>query len=244
MLGECAGRCAIAIMAKAPQAGRVKTRLTTALTPEQAMRMSCAFLRDITENLAQAAHSVPIDPYVAYAPAGSAALFDGLLYPGTQLVLADGSGEMPSEVQGFGRCLLHAMRALFERGYTAVCVLNSDSPTLPTAYLQQASTALLAPGARAVLGPAEDGGYYLLGLQSPEPAVFADIAWSTDSVAADTERRAEAIGLPMTILPSWYDVDDPISLRRLNAELRTPGIGYAAEATRAQLASFDLPLAS
>jgi len=231
-------------MAKAPQAGRVKTRLTPLLTPEEAMRLSGAFLRDITENLAQAALEVPIDAYIAYAPAGSMALFDGMLAPGTRLILADGSGEMPAGVQGFGRCLLHAMRSLFDVGYGAVCVLNSDSPTLPTRHLKQAATALLAPGKRAVLGPAVDGGYYLLGLQRPEPALLSDITWSTDSVAAETQRQARSLGLPVVLLPSWYDVDDPAALRRLMVELETPGAGYDAPATRAQLIDLHIPLPS
>jgi len=222
-------------MAKAPQVGRVKTRLTGRLTPEAAMAMSRAFLRDITENVALAARSAPIDGFVAYAPAGSEALFDGLLAEGTALVLADGSGEMPGSVQGFGRCLLGAMRALFARGYAAVCVLNSDSPNLPTAFLRDAAIALLAPGRRAVLGPAEDGGYYLLGAQREEPALFADIAWSTERVAADTSARAAAIELPMTVLPAWYDVDDPASLDRLAADLSAPGVGYLAPATRVEV---------
>jgi rSAM/selenodomain-associated transferase 1 len=229
-------------MAKAPQAGRVKTRLTPLLTPEEAMRLSGAFLRDITENLAEAAQAAPIDPYIAYAPAGRADLFNGLLAPGTRLILADGTGEMPVAVQGFGRCLLHAMQGLFDVGYGAVCVLNSDSPTLPTHYLQQAVTALLAPGKRAVLGPAEDGGYYLLGLQRPEAALFSNITWSTDSVAAETQRQARSIGLPVLSLPSWYDVDDPAALRRLMAEFETPGNGYRAAATRARLMELRTPL--
>jgi len=237
---ELRGRCAIAVMAKAPQAGRVKTRLIAALTPEAAMAMSRAFLRDITENLALAARVAPIDPFIAFAPAGTETLFDGVLAEGTRLVLADGSGEMPLSVQGFGRSLLHAMRTLFDRGYGAVCVLNSDSPTLPTVYLQQAASVLLAPGRRVVLGPAEDGGYYLLGLQSADPALFSNIAWSTGSVAAETRRRAEAAGLKMELLPSWYDVDDPASLRRLAEELAAPGIGYAAPASQAQLAGLAL----
>ena len=80
-------------------------------------------------------------------------------------------------------------------GFGAVCLLNSDSPTLPTALLVRAARALLAPGERVVLGPAEDGGYYLLGMKQPHAHLFADIAWSTDSVAAATRARAAALGL-------------------------------------------------
>ena len=150
-------------MAKAPRPGLCKTRLVPPLSPAQAAGLSTAFLRDITENLRDAARTMPIAPYVAYAPAGTGVLFNGILAAGTDLVLADGSAATPPEVQGFGRCLLHAVQNLFARGHTAVCVLNSDSPTLPTSYLRQAALWLAEPDNRVVMGPADDGGYYLLG---------------------------------------------------------------------------------
>lgn len=159
--------------------------------------MSAAFLRDITENIALAAREAPIQGYVAYAPAGLERLFAGHLAPGTGLLVADGSPDMPAGVAGFGRCLLHATRSLLAQGFGAACVLNSDSPTLPTALLRQAAAWLTAPGDRAVLGPAEDGGYYLLGLKAPHAAMFTDIVWSTDAVAELTRARARAIGLDL-----------------------------------------------
>jgi hypothetical protein len=208
-------RCAVGVMAKAPQAGRSKTRLCPPLQPEQAAALSAAFLRDITENLALAAASAPIQGVIAYAPAGSEALFDGHLADDTELLLADGSTPMPANVQGFGRCLLHAIEAMLARGYAAACVLNSDSPTLPTAHLIRAAEWLLAPGERVVLGPAEDGGYYLLGMKSAHAHLFADIVWSTETVAASTRARAAELGLELVELPVWYDVDDRSSLARL-----------------------------
>ncbi len=108
--------------------------------------MSAAFLRDITENIRLAGQQADIVGCVAYAPAGMEALFDGILAPGTQLVLADGDGGDAARGAGFGRSLLHATRALFAQGHHAVCVLNSDSPTLPTASLVAAAQAL-APAA-------------------------------------------------------------------------------------------------
>ena len=100
-------------------------------------------------------------------------------------------------------------------GYGAACVLNADSPTLPTAYLVRAAERLVAPGRRAVLGPADDGGYWLLGMQAVEPSLYAGIAWSTGSVAADTAARAAEAGLPLETLSTWFDVDDRDSLGRL-----------------------------
>jgi hypothetical protein len=223
-------------MAKAPRPGRAKTRLCPPLHPVQAAELSAAFLRDITENLALASRAAPIESRIAYAPAGEGHWFDGYRAKGTGLVLADGSPPMPEEVQGFGRCLLHAAQALFDAGYGAVCLVNADSPTLPTALLIQAASTLLAAGERVVLGPAEDGGYYLLGMKRPHAYLFADIAWSTSSVAAATRSRAEALGVEILTLPAWYDVDDAPSLTRLIGETRHASAAlqpYAAPATRA-----------
>ncbi len=229
--------CAVAVMAKAPRVGQSKTRLCPPLTPEEASALSAAFIQDITANLALAARDAPLAAYVAYAPAGTEGLFAGLLAPGTQLVLADGRIPPPPGVAGFGLALLHAMQALFAQGFGGVCLLNSDSPDLPTGVLRDAATWLMAPGGEAVLGAAEDGGYYLLGLRAPHAAMFANIAWSTGEVAATTRLRAASLGLRLNELPPWYDVDDAASLRRL---LDAGGAGgpapSEAPATRAVLA--------
>jgi rSAM/selenodomain-associated transferase 1 len=232
--------CAIAVMAKAPQPGRCKTRLIPPLTPEQAAALSGAFLRDITENLSLAGQAIPIQGFIAYAPAGLEPLFSGHLAAGTKLVLADGEPVTADGVAGFGRALLHAVQALLAQGYASVCLLNSDSPTLPTACLSQAAALLAAPGDRVVLGPADDGGYYLIGMRAAHAALFADIAWSTERVADQTRERARSIGLELVELPAWYDVDDAAALRRLHAELDTPAGGYAAPATAACLVRLGL----
>ncbi len=219
-------------MAKAPRPGFCKTRLTPLLSPEQACELSRAFLHDITTNLFAAARQAPITPFVAYAPAGDEALFDAILAPGTRLVLANGAGDMPEGVAGFGRCLLQSVRALLADGFTSVCVLNADSPTLPTAYLVQAACLLEEGAAGAVMGPAEDGGYYLLGMRSAHAGLFEDISWSTDMVAGQTRARARSAGLALAELPAWYDVDDAAALRRLLADTDTPGgLAYSAPAT-------------
>jgi rSAM/selenodomain-associated transferase 1 len=237
--------CAIAVMAKAPQPGRSKTRLVPPLSPEEAAGLSAAFLRDITENLRLVGEEVPIAPFVAYAPAGREALFDGILAPGTRLILADGTPEMPAGVTGFGRCLLHAVQTLSNAGYSAACVLNSDSPTLPTRYLKRAVEVLDMPGDRVVLGPAEDGGYYLLGVKRPHAQLFADIDWSTDRVAAQTRERAAALGIPLVELGPWYDVDDSDSLARLLDDLgMTPPPGFSAPNTATYIAELGLHILS
>ncbi|MFC6792226.1 DUF2064 domain-containing protein [Methylobacterium komagatae] len=189
--------CAIGIMAKAPQAGRSKTRLCPPLTPDEAAALSGAFLRDTAANIADASRSAPIAAYAAYAPRGTEALIAAHVGAKTGLVLADGTAPMPGDVQGFGRCLLHAIKGMLERGHAAACVLSSDIPTLPTRLLIEAAEHLLAPGDRAVLGASDDGGYYILGLKAAHAEMFADIAWSTASVAEATRERARGIGLPL-----------------------------------------------
>jgi rSAM/selenodomain-associated transferase 1 len=228
--------CAIGVMAKAPQAGRSKTRLCPPLTPSQAAAMSAAFLRDTTENMAAAARQAAIAPYAAYAPLGTESLLGSCLAEGTELLLADGKPPMPEGVEGFGRCLLHAIQDMLAAGHTAACVLSSDSPTIPTSFLVQATELLLAPGDRAVLGPADDGGYYFLGLKAPHAAMFRDIAWSTETVAEATRTRAREIGLDLIELEPWYDVDDAASLGVLLRE----SAGYAAPVTRAAIARLGL----
>ena len=130
---------------------------------------------------------------------------------------------------------MHATRGLLARGFDAVCLVNSDSPTLPGTILRDA-VAALAGGRRVVLGPAEDGGYYLIGipaaLAAQAEALFRDIPWSTPGVTAATMTRAAEAALEVLCLPSWYDVDDPASLRRLIAALGAgdnPASGPAPE---------------
>ncbi len=231
--------CAIAVMAKAPRPGRCKTRLVPPLSPDEAAGLSRAFLRDITENLALAACHAPISAYVAYAPAGDQLLFDGILAPGTGLILADGARELPAGVSGFGKCLLDAIGTLLAAGHDAACVLNADSPTLPTAILCRAATLLSAPGDRVVMAPAEDGGYTLLGMKQAHAHLFADIAWSTGQVAAQTRARAHEAGLELVELPVWYDVDDHASLQHLRAQLRSGGAFYPAPHTARYVAALE-----
>ena len=232
--------CAIAVIAKAPRPGHVKTRLQTILRPEEAASLGAAFLQDTLENLALAAAEVPIAVFVAYAPAGQEARFDGMLPSGAELVLADGTGGEAPGVEGFGRVLLHATRALLARGYGAVCVLGADSPTIPTAELVCAARLLLGGTADAVFGPADDGGYYLLGLTHPHAEPFTDIVWSTEGVADATRARLRDAGLRLDELATWYDIDDPASLARLVREIATPGAAYPAPRTAALVKAYGI----
>lgn len=207
--------CAVAIMAKVPRSGRVKTRLVPPLTPDQATELSSSFLRDVAAAIASAAAAEGPCPAIhgvaVYLPVGDEAGFEGLI-PEDFLLL-------PQRGADLGERLRHAAADLFSAGFGGVCLVNSDSPTLPPAVLREAAAALERPGDRVVLGPARDGGYYLIGLKRADLRLFEEIAWSTPAVLAQTLERARELGLDVHLLPEWYDVDDVDSLRLLCDEL-------------------------
>jgi glycosyltransferase A (GT-A) superfamily protein (DUF2064 family) len=88
-----------------------------------------------------------------------------------------------------------------------VLLRGSDTPDLPGEIVQEAAEALTAGNAELVLGPAMDGGYYLVGLNAPRPELFRDIAWSTSQVLTDTLNLARSLALKVHLLPAWRDID-------------------------------------
>ena len=108
---------------------------------------------------------------------------------------------------------------LLERGHAGAIAIDSDSPTLPMTFVVEAATMLADARCDVVLGPCDDGGYYLVGLRSSEPALFNGIPWSTDAVFAMTLDKARGLGLAVHVLPRWFDVDTEGDLQRLHAEL-------------------------
>ena len=207
--------CALAIMAKAPRPGKVKTRLSPPLTLDQSAALNICFLKDTAENIAAVCGGGSAAGLVSYTPVGDEALFEGLLPAEFTLVAQRGNG--------FGERLLAAAEDILACGYGAVCLIDSDSPTVPAAAFRQAVAALAQPGAEdaIVLGASRDGGYYLIGMRQPHAAVFANIAWSTGSVYVETVAAAHAARLRIIELPLWYDVDDGATLALLTNELLT-----------------------
>jgi rSAM/selenodomain-associated transferase 1 len=224
---------AIGIICKAPQPGRSKTRLATAIGGSVASELSACFLRDVAAAVETVPEVLGRRGYGVYAPAGAEHIMRQLLPAGFGLLLQAGDD--------LGHVLTGAARALLEAGHDSVLLVNGDSPTLPTRFLVQAIDALREPGDRMVLGPASDGGYYLIGLKHPHRQLFTNIAWGTSSVARNTCERAAEIGLATTLLPEWYDIDDVETLRWLQDELAGRAIrfrdGGLAPASRAFLSS-------
>ncbi|HEY7243728.1 MAG TPA: TIGR04282 family arsenosugar biosynthesis glycosyltransferase [Xanthobacteraceae bacterium] len=198
-------------MAKASAPGRTKTRLVPPLNYDEAADLNTAFLIDIARNIQAAARATSIAGYWAFGPPGSAAFFRARVDPD----MASFEAWLPN----FGDCLQLALRELLNRQHRGAIVLNSDSPTLPTALLIEAAEVLAQRDDRIVLGPAVDGGYYLLGVKQAHARLFEDIAWSTSRVAAQTIDRARELSLNVHMLAPWYDVDDADALSLLQAEL-------------------------
>ena len=118
--------------------------------------------------------------------------------------------------------LIGAIEDLLALGFASVCLINSDSPTAPISVFAEAARVLSSPDEKVVLGPSDDGGYYLIGMRKLHARLFEEIDWSTDRVRAQTGERAAEIGLAVRLLPDCYDVDDDKSLHRLCDELLGP----------------------
>ena len=202
--------CGIAVMAKSSVPGLTKTRLVPPLTYDEAAAFNTAFLKDVAASIGAAAQHAAITGYMAFGPPGAEHFFKDNL--GADI------GLIEVWLPDFGDCLYTAIdRMLGVHG--AAVVLNSDSPTLPTAILIETARVLAQSGDRAVIGPSTDGGYYLLGIKERHRGLFEGISWSTEHVMRQTLQRAEQLGIDVHVLPPWYDVDDRDALKLLHAEL-------------------------
>ncbi|MSO58587.1 MAG: glycosyltransferase [Thermoleophilia bacterium] len=194
----------LGVMARAPIPGRCKTRLARAIGAERAAGLYAAMLAD---RLA-AISALPVARRVVLAAPeddGPAAL-RVLLPAGWDLVVQRGAD--------LGERLASAMIDARAGGPGMMCLVDSDSPTLPLARCLEGLMRTPATS-EVVLGPCEDGGYYLIGTRRPEPGVFEGIPWSTSGVLAATRERCSALGLGVTELDPWYDIDEPEDLERL-----------------------------
>jgi rSAM/selenodomain-associated transferase 1 len=222
------GLCALAIMTKAPRVGRVKTRLTPPLSPEEAAALNTCFLRDTAAAITKTAKRGNARGIAVYTPAGAEGAYAGILPVEFALVLQRG--------EAFGERLAFATEDLLRLGFDSLCLIDSDSPTVPEQTFARAVEILSHANDELVLGPSDDGGYYLIGLKKLYRELFEGIDWSTEHVLEQTIQRAREIDLPVHLLPTWYDVDDRETLSRLCQEFfgenGNTGNGFPAPATR------------
>jgi hypothetical protein len=207
---------AIIVMAKAPRAGEVKTRLSPPLTGEEAARLAACLFADAVSVALGVGAAVVV---VAYAPSDGRPLLEETLRDASR-------GEALSDVlwleqlgRGLGERLDGVSERAFGEGFGPLLFIGADSPTLPPSYISSALEELAQGSADVALGPTEDGGYYAVGMRSPVPGLFDSVEWSTPRAYARTAHNASRLGLRLLELPPWYDVDTAADLARLRAEL-------------------------
>ena len=205
VMSSLRSRSAIILFAKAPRPGQVKTRLTTLLAPEEAAGLYAAFVVDLGALYAE----LPVDVRM-YVPHPDR-LSPGLLPPGATLHRQRGDG--------LGARMRAAFDETFACGYARVVITGSDHPTLPVRLVMRSFEHLSAPRTVSI-GPAEDGGFYLLGMNRLHAGLFEGMTYSHARVFGQTCARAAARGLAVEMLPAWYDIDTPPALRRLVRDLR------------------------
>jgi uncharacterized protein len=183
----------LGIFAKQPLPATVKTRLARETSPAWAAQVAAALLADVLARLAQ----LPARRVIAFAPAAARAWFENAAQGGFELE-PQTDGDLGQRLQAFYESQ-YAQRA------EAIVVIGTDSPTLPVAFIEEAFDRLQT--ADLVLGPAGDGGYYLIGSGRRLPPVFDGIAWSSPTVLGETVRRLAGASWRLALLPPWYDVD-------------------------------------
>jgi uncharacterized protein len=200
-------------MAKAPREGEVKTRLIGALSPAEVTELYINFLRDtfaLMEEVQDERETLALA--LCYTPEGEEEAFE--------TVEREGSLMLAQRGEDLGERLSNCFMDFFDLGFDSVVVIGADSPTLPADHLFEAFERL-ADESDVVIGPAEDDGYYLVGMRKFSREIFEGIPWSTGSVLSATNDRVRDAGLNLNLLPAWYDVDTPAELARLKEELKS-----------------------
>ena len=211
---DSALRTAFVIFAKAPIPGHVKTRLCPPLTPDEAATLHGSFVIDTLERTKAAVGKLKLDMdrYLACAPS-SGHVFFKIMEERQGVKLIDQVGD------DLGARMHHVVETMFSRGYRRTIIIGTDVPTVPLDHFKQALTSL--EDHDLVLGPALDGGYYLIGINQSVPELFSDIPWSTDQVLRLTQEKAAVLGLKTALLERWRDVDTLDDLEALIEECTT-----------------------
>jgi len=190
--------CALGIFAKTPAAGKVKTRLSPPLSPEQAAEF---YRLSLDETISRACRG-PWQTVLFYSDSED---YFRRHYP--QL------SRLPQRGNDLGARMEQALAHLLDAGHDAAMLIGSDSPDLPLSLLEEGCRAL--ENHELVIAPSRDGGYVLIGESRHHPRLFHDIPWSSDAVLDATRARTAELGIDACDLPVWEDVDDAASLARL-----------------------------
>jgi rSAM/selenodomain-associated transferase 1 len=201
---------ALIIFAKHPLPGKVKTRLSPPLSPEDAARLYACMLQDTLDT----ARSLDgITPFIFFQDDPGAAAFFAATAPEIAAV--------PQQGADLGERMKRAFNEVVARGFGELVIIGSDSPDLPAGFIVEAFTLLAHGDIDVVFGPSADGGYYLLGMKRVRDELFTGIPWSSGSVLEKSLCKAKEANLGVALLPQWYDLDEPADLER--TELRAEG---------------------
>ena len=197
----------LVVMAKAPRFGHSKTRLSQLLKPKETETLCRAMLLDTVDRLRGIRDC---ELCLAFTPIHERRWFERNINSGIELMHQRGND--------LGERMQHIVKERLLAGSEAVLIVGSDLPTIPLSYVQRAVELLIQDNIIGI-GPAEDGGYYLIGMKEPSPRVFDQINWGTGLVFQQTLSQAEASGIPVVTIPEWFDVDEPADLERLQRDL-------------------------
>ncbi len=195
---------ALIIFARAPVPGQVKTRLCPPLTPDEAASLHGSLVLDVLERTRPPGHSCAqparagVDRFVACSPSAEHVFFK-------ILAQREGVGLLTQAGEDLGTRMRHACETVFAMGYQKAVLVGSDLPAIPGSVYADAFLRL--EGHDLVLGPARDGGYYLIGLRPPVPDLFTGVPWSTERVFDVTMKLAQNLGLNTAVLPLGSDLD-------------------------------------
>ncbi|WP_160295217.1 TIGR04282 family arsenosugar biosynthesis glycosyltransferase [Geobacter sp. OR-1] len=204
---------ALLIFAKWPEPGRVKTRLSPPLSSHEAAELYRCMLLD---TLASTNAVAGINRMIFFSGGPERSADFRLLAPDAEVVMQDG--------ENLGERLSNAFAKAFSLGYRSVAVIGTDSPHMPVERIEEAFTVLNEKKADVVFGPSEDGGYYLIALNDPQPELLRDIPWSSPETLARSLEKAEDTGLKAKLLASGFDLDTVRDLHRLRDESAQPVI--------------------
>lgn len=189
---KTAKKAILIIFAKQPIPGQVKTRLCPPLTHETAAAL---YLEALKETIERMHRDQSYDLAICFA--GERHWFADA-FPGIMLKAQQGSD--------LGERMAGALKSFLNQGYQQALLIGSDAPDLPVGIIDQALTAL--DNVELVLGPAVDGGYYLVGETRHHPQLFENISWSSEQVLSETLARAKALSISFRQLAEWEDLDD------------------------------------
>ncbi len=187
------GRRALVLLAKEPTPGRVKTRLAAETSADWAAAVARACLLDLIDRLS----CIDVHRVLAYSPSEARPYFDTVAGNRFSLI-AQTKGDLGQRMQS-------VIDQQIAEGAEQTVLLGADSPTVPLPFIEEAFRRL--EEVDLVLGPAMDGGYYLIGCHRNVPPVFQGVPWSTSRVLAETVARLGSTSDRLALLPPWYDVD-------------------------------------